>query len=508
MDIVIPRLSFDSDVPAALTTASLTAADFVTPCGSPMSPKRHSIPCGSPLSLGRRRLDAFDIVCLIGKGGFGKVFMVRHKATAAVYAMKVMEKDVLVQRKAVQDAHAERNILAMVGQSDVPFIVRLHVAFQTSRRVYFVMDFASGGELMFHLRREAMLSEEWARFYAAELLIALESLHKMDIVHRDIKPENVLLDREGHLVLTDFGLAKEVSGGEEQTHSWCGSEDYMAPEIIGRKSHAGKPADYWAYGVFLYDCLCGQPPFSPLHEKGKLTRKRLHERILKCKYKLPGYLTPQCHSLLRRLLTKDAAKRLTDPEEIRKHPWFASVDWEKVRNKQLTAPIVPSQASPTACFSPSLTKVDCSMPQSPLHLSSHGEIGRSGGSRPIPIGGEEVGREGTGDGIWQGFSFVAPGMEVHFELASAATGGEERGGSGGEFGFALSGGTAEGPGFVGAAHANGADGGGVGIGLGMGLGMDIGDVVDPLAAEVEAFTIDAAEAVEIVDEVVRNVAGV
>lgn len=342
--------------------------------------------------------------------------MVRHKATAAVYAMKVMEKEALVKRKAVQDAHAERNILAMIGQLDVPFIVRLHVAFQTSKRVYLVMDFASGGELMFHLRREAMLSEKEAKFYAAELLIALETLHDMNIVHRDIKPENVLLDGEGHLILTDFGLAKEVEGLGEQTHSWCGSEDYMAPEIISRVSHAGKPADFWAYGIFIYDCLCGQPPFSPLHERGKLTRKRLHDRILKCKYKLPAYLSPQCHSLLRRLLTKDPSKRLTDPEEIRAHPWFQDVDWDAVRRKELTPPILPSQSSPTACFSPTLTKNEYSAPHSPMNLTAPA-------TAPIPIANANgATNAGTTENIWQGFSFVAPGMEVHFELAAPAIG--------------------------------------------------------------------------------------
>lgn len=457
----------DCDHPlSANSQYSSSPNDYITPSSSPQpqSPSLNTFrhPFANPLSLGRRRLDAFHIVCLIGKGGFGKVFMVRHKATAAVYAMKVMEKEVLIKRKAVQDAHSERDILAMVGQKRAPFIVRLHVAFQTSKRVYLVMDFASGGELMFHLRREAMLSETSAKFYAAELLVALETLHNMDIVHRDIKPENVLLDGEGHLVLTDFGLAKEVSGLGEQAHSWCGSEDYMAPEIISRISHAGKPADYWAYGVFIYDCLCGQPPFSPLHEKGKLTRKRLHERILKCKYKLPPYLSPQCHSLLRKLLTKDPSKRLTNPAEIRNHAWFVGIDWDAVEKKQMAVPIVPSHSSPTACFSPSLTKVDCSAPHSPVAMAG-------GASAPIPVAGAKVAT--TTDCMWQGFSFVAPGMEVHFELAPAAVKVENV-----------------------PTHD-----GIVGIGLdGSSPIVQKAELDDHLVAEMAEFSLDAAEAVEII----------
>lgn len=490
MEVVAPRLNFEPDI-AAMSAPHFNPADFVTPCGSPTEPpfmNKLPLPAPSPPSLGHQRLDAFDIVCLIGKGGFGKVFLVRHKATAYTYAMKVMEKDVLVERKAVRDAHSERNVLAMVGQYDLPFIVQLHVAFQTSQRVYLVMDFAGGGELMFHLRREAMLSEDAGRFYAAELLIALESLHDVNIVHRDIKPENVLLDNEGHLVLTDFGLAKDITGLGDQAHSWCGSEDYMAPEILARQQHTGKPADYWAYGVFIFDCLCGHPPFSPLHEKGKLTRKRLHDRILKGKYKLPSYLTPQCHSLLRKLLTKDPAKRLTDPAEIRKHPWFKTVDWEAIEKKQVTPPILPTQGSPTACFSPSLTSMAYSAPHSPLTLTAPSN------GIPIPVAMENGTMAGealagqVSDAIWQGFSFVAPGMEVHFELAPAF---EDRSplhttvpGSG----FALTGSSAEGPVFLGPSHAAGD------CGLAAAVAED-----DPLVAELESFSLDAAKAVEIVD---------
>lgn len=491
MEVVLPRLSFETDVPN-MSAAHFSPSDFVTPCGSPTEPPiltKLPIPLGSPPSLGRQRLDAFDIVCLIGKGGFGKVFLVRHKATSYTYAMKVMEKEVLVERKAVRDAHSERNILARVGQFELPFIVQLHVAFQTSQRVYLVMDFAAGGELMFHLRREAMLSEDAARFYAAELLIAIESLHNMNIVHRDIKPENVLLDNLGHLVLTDFGLAKDITGLGDQAHSWCGSEDYMAPEILARQEHTGKPADFWAYGVFIFDCLCGHPPFSPLHEKGKLTRKRLHDRILKCKYKLPPYLTPQCHSLLRKLLTKDPAKRLADPAEIRGHPWFKGIDWEAMEGKQVKPPIVPTQGSPTACFSPSLTSMAYSAPHSPLTLTAPAN------AIPIPVTNEngtnanEAIAGQLSDALWQGFSFVAPGMEVHFELAPALDERPPLHNTVGGNGFMLSSSEPDGPIFLGPSHAAAPE-------CSVGAAVTEGD---PLVAELESFSLDAAKAVEIVD---------
>lgn len=410
------------------------------------------------------RLNAFEIVCLVGKGGFGKVMLVRLKGAngcdssgkmssyvpgempgdfsadmpgghGELYAMKVMKKDVLASRNALRDAQAERDILALLGcrEEECPFIVRLHAAFQSPTRLYLVMDFAAGGEIMWHLRQQAMLSEEHARFYAAELLVALEFLHDRRILHRDIKPENVLLGNDGHLLLTDFGLAKDMSGFDDpdvaQKHSWCGSEDYMAPEIIAREPHTGKPADWWAFGIFVYDCLVGHPPFSPLHEYSAKaaeakTRKRLHDRILKAKFKLPPYLTSPCHNLIRALLTRDPQKRLTDPAAIRSHPWFKTIDWDMVRSKRMAPPIVPSVgSSPTACFSPSLTQTEHSAPHSPIALSSPAVRPTETASVPVPerLGGTSV-LPADGVGIWEGFSFVAPGMEVHFELTSSGIG--------------------------------------------------------------------------------------
>jgi ribosomal protein S6 kinase beta len=429
-----------------------TFEDLFSVSPRPRSPLHHTPTAAAKLS-------AFEIVCLVGKGGFGKVLLVRHKAEpGSLYAMKVMNKSLLASRNAIRDAQAERNILAMLGHDECPFVVNLHVAFQTEKRVYLVMDFAGGGEIMFHLRQQAMLSEAHARFYAAELLVAIEFLHNKHILHRDIKPENVLLAEDGHLLLTDFGLAKDLSDcadpDAEQKHSWCGSEDYMAPEIIAREPHTGRPADWWAFGIFLFDCLCGHPPFSPLHEGGgkgpeKKTRKKLHDRILKCKYKMPAYLTPECHSLIRGLLTRDTNKRLVDPAAIRAHPWFRTIDWDAARAKQLTPPIIPPTGSPTACFSPTVTAMDYSAPHSPLALSSPAlqtsnpfldaqlthtasaaiptpnarsvavAVDVIGGTSLEPSRAVPVGTVGPSDGLgfWEGFSFVAPGMEVHFELA-------------------------------------------------------------------------------------------
>lgn len=452
------RLPF---APVAPVAAVPPLADFTQPADS-----RHA---GRAAVAAAGKLNAFEIVCLVGKGGFGKVMLVRLKgaggADGELYAMKVMKKDILASRNALRDAQAERDILALLGcrEEECPFIVRLHAAFQSPTRLYLVMDFAAGGEIMWHLRQQAMLSEEHARFYAAELLVALEFLHDRRILHRDIKPENVLLGQDGHLLLTDFGLAKDLSGFDDpdvaQKHSWCGSEDYMAPEIIAREHHTGKPADWWAFGIFVYDCLVGHPPFSPLHEYSAKavetkTRKRLHDRILKAKFKLPPYLTSSCHKLIRALLTRDPQKRLTDPAAIRNHPWFKTIDWDLVRSKQMTPPIIPAAgSSPTACFSPSLTQMDHSAPHSPLVLSSPAMHPTVTASVPVPkcSAGASPSASSTlpadGVGIWEGFSFVAPGMEVHFELAGSRTGDNAGAVSSGAAGAAFDG-NSSGPGGV------------------------------------------------------------
>eukprot|EP00172_Hildenbrandia_rubra_P003160 Plantae.Rhodophyta-Hildenbrandia_rubra.ctg47140.p1 GENE.Plantae.Rhodophyta-Hildenbrandia_rubra.ctg47140~~Plantae.Rhodophyta-Hildenbrandia_rubra.ctg47140.p1 ORF type:complete len:497 (-),score=101.01 Plantae.Rhodophyta-Hildenbrandia_rubra.ctg47140:222-1517(-) len=354
-----------------------------------------------------RRLDDFEPEALIGRGATGKVLLVRHVRTGEPYACKVMSKAQLGTKGAAGVALTERNVLAMVGEGEeerCSFIVRLVAAFQTKRRLFLVMDFAAGGELMFHMRKEAMINEEDARFYAAELVCALEYLHGKGIVHRDIKPENVLLDKDGHVVLTDFGLSKDINGLDEQAHSWVGTEEYMAPEIIARDVHKGYAADWWSLGVFVYDMLVGHPPFSPLREKN-FSRKKLHERILRAKFKLPTYLDPSACQLIKCLLKRDPGKRLVDPKEIRKHAFFKGVNWKKLERRELTPPIQPPQHNTTACFSPTLTASQFSPILSP----------RVGPSATSPLVGSGSG--GIGDGYILGFSYE---KASYFQLTPAA----------------------------------------------------------------------------------------
>jgi serine/threonine protein kinase len=200
----------------------------------------------------------FAIVRVLGIGGFGKVYLVEHLSTERKYAMKVLKKEVLRQTKQIVHTINERQILS---KNASPFLVRLHYAFQTPDRLFMVMDFAAGGELFMHIREHNYLTEERTRFYAAELLVALDWLHSRGAIYRDLKPENVLLDAEGHIKLSDFGLSKLGIKMDQAAFSICGTPEYMAPEVLRGEGH-NKAADYWSLGALLYVMLGGSPPFT------------------------------------------------------------------------------------------------------------------------------------------------------------------------------------------------------------------------------------------------------
>lgn len=188
-------------------------------------------------------IDSFKLLKVIGRGSFGKVYLVQKRSTGEYFAMKTLKKDMILRRQQKQNTQAERLILEKISN---PFIVKLHYAFQTGEKLYFVIDFLNGGELFYHLRREQRFTEERAKFYAAEILLALECLHENGVIYRDLKPENVLLDSEGHVKLTDFGLSKIRQAQNEVTFTFCGTPEYLAPEIIRGEGYS-KEVDFWAF---------------------------------------------------------------------------------------------------------------------------------------------------------------------------------------------------------------------------------------------------------------------
>jgi len=279
-------------------------------------------------------LEDFTLLTLVGKGGFGKVFVAQKKKdNKEVYAIKVLKKDFLIKTNNVNYTRTERDILRKVRH---PNIVSLHYAFQTQGKVYLVMDLLLGGPLYFHMSKERMFSEEQVRFYAGEIILALAHLHSLGIIHRDLKPENILLDSQGHVNLTDFGLAKEDMGANDKTGTFCGTIEYMAPEMISGQGY-GKEADWWSLGILIYDMLVGHSPFS--HKN----RKVLEDKIMKDKIKMPDYLTGEAITLVKGLLERNVKKRLCSGsiDEIKRHPFFKTLNWKKLINGDIPVPIKP-----------------------------------------------------------------------------------------------------------------------------------------------------------------------
>mmetsp|Transcript_40716 Transcript_40716/g.122957 ORF Transcript_40716/g.122957 Transcript_40716/m.122957 type:complete len:347 (-) Transcript_40716:44-1084(-) len=284
-------------------------------------------------------LDDFTLMKVIGKGSYGKVMLVRHtEEKDSVYAMKMLRKENVIKRNQVEHTKTERNVLEAVSH---PFIVTLHYAFQTPKKLYFVLEYCPGGELFFHLSRAGRFSEGRTRFYAAEILLAIEYLHRLNIIYRDLKPENILLDADGHVKLTDFGLSKEGIQDNFSAKSMCGTPEYLAPEILDKKGH-GKAVDWYSLGALMYEMLTGLPPFYTRD------RDKLFENIRRGNLSYPSFLTKVSQDLLQGLLQGDPTKRLgacgQDGQEVRFHQFFLGMDWTAIQQRRVTPPFKPALA--------------------------------------------------------------------------------------------------------------------------------------------------------------------
>jgi len=286
----------------------------------------------------------FEALYLVGQGAFGKVFQVRKKDTGVLYAMKVMKKEVVIAKEQMEYTKQERDILTSITH---PYVVKLRFSFQTATKLYLVLDFINGGHLFYWMYREGMFDVGLTRFYIAEIVCGIGHLHSLNIMHRDLKPENILVDREGHVRITDFGLAKKFSSDGEKANSLVGSIDYMAPEILKDKGH-GKEADWWSVGVLLYEMLIGQLPF-----RGK-NKAAIQKAITSQKIKMPTFVETDAAKLIQNLTMKDPNLRLgsdvnlkkdstskNGTEEVKKHKFFSKINWAKLEKREVPAPFVP-----------------------------------------------------------------------------------------------------------------------------------------------------------------------
>ena len=306
-----------------------------TPEGENPNKKATSTMYSSHKTIKNVKLEDFKILKVIGRGSFGKVCLVEYLPTHEIYAMKSLKKDVLIEQEQIENTLLEKEILQTI---DYPLLCGLIFCFQTEERIYFILPFLSGGELFQHLRKFRTFDEEKVRFYGAQIAMALDYLHNKGIIYRDLKPENILMDENGYLRLTDFGMAKKL-GDNEKAMSFCGTPEYLAPEIITMEGH-DKSADWWSFGVLLFEMLCGLPPFYVEN------LDKMYELIKNSPIKFPKRITLQedTKDIIKKLLEKNPKKRLGSQgglEEIKKHPFFANVDWELILQKKVPAPFVP-----------------------------------------------------------------------------------------------------------------------------------------------------------------------
>lgn len=278
-------------------------------------------------------LQQFQLIKVLGKGSFGKVILVQHKASEGIYAIKVLKKASILEEDDVECTLTERRVLEL----NHAYLTTLFASFQDDSRLYFVMEYVAGGDLMFQIQRDRKFSESRSRFYAAEVALALMYLHSKKVIYRDLKLDNVLLDSEGHIKIADFGMCKEnVSPGHYAT-TFCGTPDYIAPEILQELDY-GPPVDWWAFGVLLYEMLSGQPPFEADHEDD-LFESILHDEVL-----FPIWLTPDAVNILNQLMTKNPDRRLgsDNEDDIKRHRFFASMNWEALEKREVKPSFVPT----------------------------------------------------------------------------------------------------------------------------------------------------------------------
>ena len=270
----------------------------------------------------------FDEIKLLGRGSFGKVLLVRYKNNGKLYAMKVLKKSVIKRKREEVHTKTERKILEQINH---PFIMSLYFAFQDDKKLYLITEFMQGGELFYHLHREKYFSNDKTKFYSAEIVLALEHLHKNNCIYRDLKPENILFDKEGHIKITDFGLSKVMleSSSESKAFTICGTPEYLAPEILENKGY-DKSVDWWSLGAVIYEMLVGYSPFKL--KKGQQLSIEHYKRPIP----LFNHFTPEAKKIIRELLVVDPKKRLgygkNGTDNIKSHPFFNGINWEDMYN--------------------------------------------------------------------------------------------------------------------------------------------------------------------------------
>ncbi|KAM6956931.1 serine/threonine-protein kinase N2-like isoform 2-T2 [Aplochiton taeniatus] len=289
-------------------------------------------------SQGPLCLQDFKLIAVLGRGHFGKVLLSEYKKTGSVYAIKALKKGDIVARDEVDSLMCEKRIFETVNGSHHPFLVNLFACFQTPEHVCFVMEYTAGGDLMMHIHAD-VFTEPRAVFYSACVVLGLQFLHDHKIVYRDLKLDNLLLDTDGYVKIADFGLCKEGMGYGDRTSTFCGTPEFLAPEVLTDTSYT-RAVDWWGLGVLVYEMLVGESPFPGDDEE------EVFDSIVNDEVRYPRFLSTEAIGIMRRLLRRNPERRLgsgeKDAEDVKKQPFFRGVDWEALLQKKALPPFMPT----------------------------------------------------------------------------------------------------------------------------------------------------------------------
>uniref|UniRef100_A0A7N8XQI2 Protein kinase C n=1 Tax=Mastacembelus armatus TaxID=205130 RepID=A0A7N8XQI2_9TELE len=277
---------------------------------------------------------------VLGKGSFGKVLLAELKGKGQFFAVKVLKKDVVLMDDDVECTMVEKRVLALAWEN--PFLTHLYSTFQTKEHLFFVMEYLNGGDLMFHIQDKGRFDLSRAVFYAAEIVVGLQFLHSKGIIYRDLKLDNVMLDKDGHIKIADFGMCKEKVFGDTRATTFCGTPDYIAPEILLGQKYTFS-VDWWSFGVLVYEMLIGQSPFQGDDED------ELFESIRSDTPHYPRWITKEAKNLLELLFERDPSRRLGVVGDIRTHPFFKTINWPALERKEVDPPFKPKVKSPSDC---------------------------------------------------------------------------------------------------------------------------------------------------------------
>uniref|UniRef100_A0A8C1DPT8 protein kinase C n=1 Tax=Cyprinus carpio carpio TaxID=630221 RepID=A0A8C1DPT8_CYPCA len=287
----------------------------------------------TPLSL-----QDFRLIAVLGRGHFGKVLLAEYKKSGNMYAIKALKKGDIVARDEVESLMCEKRIFETVNSMQHPFLVNLFACFQTPEHVCFVMEYTAGGDLMMHIHAD-VFTEPRAVFYAACVVLGLQFLHDNKIVYRDLKLDNLLLDTEGYVKIADFGLCKEGMGFGDRTSTFCGTPEFLAPEVLTDTSYT-RAVDWWGLGVLIYEMLVGESPFPGDDEE------EVFDSIVNDEVRYPRFLSSEAIGIMRRLLRRNPERRLgsseKDAEDVKKQPFFRNMDWEALLLRKLPPPFLPT----------------------------------------------------------------------------------------------------------------------------------------------------------------------